>query len=81
MLNPARFERNAHGPLRLCRLVRLAQPVRIEIPIGFAIVGKARHVPMADQMRIGIPNWRPACPLYVASVRQMIISAGWGEKR
>src|SRR3984893_18128126 len=35
-----------------------AQPVRIEIPIGFAIVGKARHVPMADQMRIGIPNWR-----------------------
>ena len=37
-----------------------AQPVRIEIPIGFAIVGRARHVPMADQMRIGIPNWRPA---------------------
>jgi hypothetical protein len=34
------------------------QPVRIEIPIGIAIVGKARHVPMADQMRIGLPNWR-----------------------
>jgi hypothetical protein len=30
----------------------------IEIPIGIAVVGKARHVPMADQMRIGLPNWR-----------------------
>ncbi len=39
-------------------LHRCEQPVRIEIPIGFAIVGKARHVLMTDQMRICLPNWR-----------------------
>jgi hypothetical protein len=39
-------------------LHRCEQPVRIEIPVGFAIVGKARHVPMTDQMRISLPNWR-----------------------
>ena len=33
-----------------------AQPSRIEIAVGFAVIGQARHVPMAHEPRIGGPD-------------------------
>ena len=38
------------------RTLSCAQPRWIEIPVGFTIIRQARHVPVADQWRIGFPN-------------------------
>src|SRR5262245_47432564 len=37
-----------------------AEPARIEKTVGFAIIRKARDVPMADETRIGFPDRRTA---------------------
>src|SRR5262245_18607570 len=37
-----------------------AEPARIEITVGFAIIRKARDVPVGDETRIGFPDWGTA---------------------
>ncbi len=47
--------------------------------IATALSRKARHVPMADQMRIGIPNWRPASDITMAKPIAISILTGCAQ--